>query len=443
MRARRTRSTVAAMLHRLQARWPRVFAALYDPVLALGELTGMRRRRRRLLAAAHGRVVELGAGTGLNLRHYPDGLDELLLVEPDPAMRRRLARRVRRSRARGRRSSTRPAERLPFDDHSVDTVVATLVLCTVEDPRLALREITRVLRPGRQAAVPRTRPRADAAPRPLAATPQRAVAALRVRLPLRPRDGGADARLRLRARRAGRSGRGGRCRRSSGRSRSATLDPRLEGDDRPRGAGRVRGRDARAGRVGVRCGGGGGGTGREGAGCVRRGHAEGDQRECGRDQELGGGDGRFLCRVRWTPRSVLETRRAGAWVSTTIAGARPPGLCRPAPVSEAVRERGDPAACLAQPVLGSLLKMSRTRCSPKSSAPQPCIGVTATFSSASRRGGEVGSGRGRWPWCRAGSTSRPRPRSPISRGEASVASSSAACPRAYFSRPRPASAAGR
>ena len=76
--------------------------SLYDPFLALGELAGLRRRRRRLLAAARGRVVELGAGTGLNLRHYPDGLEELLLVEPDPAMRRRLARRVRRSGRVGR-----------------------------------------------------------------------------------------------------------------------------------------------------------------------------------------------------------------------------------------------------------------------------------------------------------------------------------------------------
>jgi SAM-dependent methyltransferase len=148
MRARRPRPRVAAISpHLTSGRWARLFAALYDPVLALGELTGLRRRRRELLAAAHGRVVELGAGTGLNLRHYPDGLDELLLVEPDPAMRRRLARRVRDlEQVAGIVAA--PAERLPVDDHSVDTVVATLVLCTVDDPRQALQEITRVLRPG-------------------------------------------------------------------------------------------------------------------------------------------------------------------------------------------------------------------------------------------------------------------------------------------------------
>jgi ubiquinone/menaquinone biosynthesis C-methylase UbiE len=91
-------------------------------------------------------VVELGAGTGLNLRHYPDGLEELILVEPDAAMRRRLARRLRR-RGRSARIVDAAAERLPLADHSVDTVVATLVLCTVDDPRQALDEIARVLRP--------------------------------------------------------------------------------------------------------------------------------------------------------------------------------------------------------------------------------------------------------------------------------------------------------
>ncbi|MDA0160809.1 class I SAM-dependent methyltransferase [Solirubrobacter ginsenosidimutans] len=148
MRTCRARPRVVAISPDLTSgRWARLFAALYDPVLALGELTGLRRQRRALLAAAHGRVVELGAGTGLNLRHYPDGVDELLLVEPDPAMRRQLARRLRRMR-RAAEIVDAPAERLPFSDHSVDTVVATLVLCTVDDPRLALREITRVLRPG-------------------------------------------------------------------------------------------------------------------------------------------------------------------------------------------------------------------------------------------------------------------------------------------------------
>ncbi|MGH3584266.1 MAG: class I SAM-dependent methyltransferase, partial [Mycobacterium sp.] len=129
--------------------WLRVMAVLYDPFLWTGEIVGMRRRRRKLLAQAHGRVVEIGAGTGLNIAHYPDGLDELVFTEPDPGMRRKLVRRLDR---RGREAviSGAAAERLPFANASVDTVVATLVLCTVAEPERALREIARVLRPGGQ-----------------------------------------------------------------------------------------------------------------------------------------------------------------------------------------------------------------------------------------------------------------------------------------------------
>ena len=96
-----------------------------------------------------GRVVEIGAGTGLNIAHYPDGIAELALFEPEPAMRRRLARRLQRH-GRVARIVDAPAERLPLADASVDTVVSTLVLCTVDDPERALREIARVLRPDGQ-----------------------------------------------------------------------------------------------------------------------------------------------------------------------------------------------------------------------------------------------------------------------------------------------------
>ena len=123
--------------------WLRIMAVLYDPFLWLSELTGMRRRRRNLVADAHGLVVEIGAGTGLNAAHYPDTVDELVLTEPEPGMRRKLARRLDRQA----RILDAPAERLPLPDASVDTVVSTLVLCTVDDPEGALREIARVLRP--------------------------------------------------------------------------------------------------------------------------------------------------------------------------------------------------------------------------------------------------------------------------------------------------------
>jgi SAM-dependent methyltransferase len=127
--------------------WARLGARIYDPFLALAERRGMARHRRELLAGARGRVLELGAGTGLNLAHFPAELDALILTEPEPAMRARLERRVARS---GREATivAAPAESLPFADGSFDTVVSTLVLCTVGDADAAVAEVRRVLAPG-------------------------------------------------------------------------------------------------------------------------------------------------------------------------------------------------------------------------------------------------------------------------------------------------------
>ena len=129
--------------------WALAFAILYDPVLWVGERLGMRAHRQDLLQHARGRTVELGSGTGLNLAHYPDDLDELVLTEPEAPMRARLERKLGRS-GRSARVLCAGAERLPFDDGSVDTVVSTLVLCTVDAPDVALQEIARVLRPDGQ-----------------------------------------------------------------------------------------------------------------------------------------------------------------------------------------------------------------------------------------------------------------------------------------------------
>jgi len=131
------------------AAWLRIFALAYDPFIWLSEIAGLRRRRRALLRNACGRVVEIGAGTGLNAALYPDDIAELVLTEPDAAMRQRLGRRLQRH-ASGARIVDAPAERLPMADASVDTVVSTLVLCTVPDPESTLREIARVLRPDGQ-----------------------------------------------------------------------------------------------------------------------------------------------------------------------------------------------------------------------------------------------------------------------------------------------------
>lgn len=129
------------------ASWGRMFAAGYDRALAATEEAGLRERRRELIAGASGRTLELGAGTGLNLEHYPDAVTELTLTEPFGPMARRLRERVAVG-GRSARVIEAPAERLPIDDDSIDTVVVTLVLCTVGDVNAALAEIARVLRPG-------------------------------------------------------------------------------------------------------------------------------------------------------------------------------------------------------------------------------------------------------------------------------------------------------
>lgn len=120
---------------------------IYDPVLLPTEAACLRRWRADLLADVAGDVLEVGAGTGLNLRHYREGVARLVVTEPDPYMMRRLRRRAR-SHGRGAAILAAPAEALPFPDASFDVVVSTLVLCSAHDPAAALAEIGRVLRHG-------------------------------------------------------------------------------------------------------------------------------------------------------------------------------------------------------------------------------------------------------------------------------------------------------
>jgi ubiquinone/menaquinone biosynthesis C-methylase UbiE len=123
-----------------------ILAALYDPLFVFMERLWMDERRARLLKGARGAVLEIGGGTGANLPHYCD-VDRVTVAEPDPFMRKRLLPKLGAARVPVEVSAA-GAEVLPFHDGIFDTVVSTLVLCTVLDQESALDEISRVLRPG-------------------------------------------------------------------------------------------------------------------------------------------------------------------------------------------------------------------------------------------------------------------------------------------------------
>lgn len=138
MRARRARGRSYHGVERMS--W--FVAKLYDRFMDASEQACLRQWRRELLADVEGRVLEVGAGTGANIEHYPTDV-ELVLSEPDPHMRRRLTERSPAHRVLSAR-----IEQIPVANDSFDTVVATLVLCSVDRQARALAEIHRVLKPG-------------------------------------------------------------------------------------------------------------------------------------------------------------------------------------------------------------------------------------------------------------------------------------------------------
>ena len=124
----------------------RVFATLYDRLGAPVERTVLGPIRSELVGPLTGAVLDVGAGTGANLRHFRHAT-RVVAAEPDPAMRRKLTGCLDEAGVPVEVSDA-GAEALPFPDAAFDAVVFTLVLCTVGDPDGALAEARRVLRPG-------------------------------------------------------------------------------------------------------------------------------------------------------------------------------------------------------------------------------------------------------------------------------------------------------
>ncbi len=139
-----------------------LLAAAYDPLMAPFDPLGLGEWRSWVASAAHGRVLELGVGTGRNLTHYRRAsqdadapflaIETLAAIDPDHASLRRACSR-RNGNSNWISLYQARAEALPFADDSFDVVLGTLVFCTIGDPLCALQEVRRVVKPGGQVRV--------------------------------------------------------------------------------------------------------------------------------------------------------------------------------------------------------------------------------------------------------------------------------------------------
>lgn len=123
------------------------FARVYVRAAADAEKRGQREHRAELLRGLTGRVVEVGAGHGLNFGHYPTGLSEVVAVEPEAYLREVAGANAARAGV-PIRVVDGVASQLPFEDETFDAGIASLVLCSVPDQARALAELYRVIRSG-------------------------------------------------------------------------------------------------------------------------------------------------------------------------------------------------------------------------------------------------------------------------------------------------------
>jgi ubiquinone/menaquinone biosynthesis C-methylase UbiE len=123
------------------------FARMYLRMASGRKASGEDEFRKRLVAGLSGRVIEVGAGNGLNFPFYPDTVDQVLAVEPEPLLRQAAISNAREAPVRVEVVDG-VSGRLPAEDASFDAGVASLVLCSVPDQDRALAELFRVIRPG-------------------------------------------------------------------------------------------------------------------------------------------------------------------------------------------------------------------------------------------------------------------------------------------------------
>ncbi|HYM45223.1 MAG TPA: class I SAM-dependent methyltransferase [Solirubrobacteraceae bacterium] len=124
-----------------------IFSRVYPRIARAAERGGAAEHRQALLAGLQGRVIEVGAGHGLNFAYYPSDVSEVVAIEPEPHLRD-LARQAAERTAVRIEVAAGIAEQLPAENGEFDAAVASLVLCSVPDQDAALQEIYRVLRPG-------------------------------------------------------------------------------------------------------------------------------------------------------------------------------------------------------------------------------------------------------------------------------------------------------
>jgi ubiquinone/menaquinone biosynthesis C-methylase UbiE len=124
-----------------------VFARIYQRMSAAAEKAGAAEHRTRLLSDLSGRVVEVGAGNGMNFAHYPPTVTEVIAVEPEPYLRARAEEATARAAVQVRVVEGTSTS-LPLPDESVDAGIASLVLCSVDDQAASLAELRRVIKAG-------------------------------------------------------------------------------------------------------------------------------------------------------------------------------------------------------------------------------------------------------------------------------------------------------